>query len=397
MTGPVRFCPNCGTPQTRADARFCQSCGRPLPQRPMPPAGAPTPSLMPAPRNHRLLGVLLIVALLLALAIVLALPPTRSAILALVIPQPTQPSSSAGQSPATTQAPERTPPVVTQTAAPEPISTATPPDTAIPVVTATPEPTSTERPSPTPSAPQATVLQAVNLRTGPGQDFDVIRLLSANESLMATARAQTGDWIKVETVDAVVGWVFALYTDIGDGAFAALPVVTPSSLPPCSIAVDSSHAAAYSRSRLGCPLNSTRIIWAAWEPFERGGMLWRNDRNQVAVFYEGDGWTTLPDRWDQVSSAPGRGAPPSGRQIPIRGFGWIWGTRDDVFRGLGWATGEEKGLCIMIQDFERGFVFAKSSAASCTDRNGQTNFSRAAEVGSLFIAAYDNGEGWQRY
>lgn len=411
MTTKPRFCPNCGSPQTRADARFCQSCGRPLPQRPAAPDGPPTPPPEPARRNRRLLAALLIVVLPLVLATVLALPKTRSALLALVSPQPTQasptemPADHGRESPSprvvessTASLPAATAPVATATPpnTAAPFATATPPDTATPVATATPEPTATQIPSPALSTPQATVLQAVKLRTGPGQEYDTIRLMPVGESLDVLARSQQGDWLQVVASDGANGWAFAQYLDTS-GIVAQLPVVVPPSLPPCSIAVDGSLRSVYSRSALGCPTGGAHITWSAWQPFDGGAMLWRDDTNQVTVFYNGSGWASLPDQWDQQSTPPSRGAPPDGRQAPQRGFGSIWGNSEQVFNGLGWAVDQEKGVCLLVQDFERGFVLTKSSASSCSDRQGRTNYSRGAEMPPLSVAAHGAGAGWRFY
>ena len=57
---------------------------------------------------------------------------------------------------------------------------------------------------------------------------------------------------------------------------------------------------------------------------------------------------------------PGRGAPPPGLEAPERGFGYVWGVRDDFFEMLGWATDRERGFCARVQDFDRGFVLVSS-------------------------------------
>lgn len=405
-----RFCPNCGTPQTRTDARFCQSCGRPLPQRPAAPAGPPTPAPKPARRNRRRLAALLVVVLLLALAAVSAYAGMHFVFPkpAITEPTPTLPTGmpadggSDAASPPAVGAPTASLPAVSApvaTATPPntatPVATAPPPNTATPGATATSEPTATQVSSPTPSTPQATVLQAVNLRTGPGQGYDRIRLLPVGESLEVLARSQQGDWLQVVASDGVSGWASAQYLNT-TGAIAQLPVVVPSALPPCSVAVDGNLLSVYSRSLLGCPVGGARITWSAWQPFERGAMLWRDDTNQVTVFYNGAGWTSLSDRWDQHSEAPSRGAPPAGLQAPIRGFGWIWGNRNEVFQGLGWAKDQEKGVCMLVQEFQRGFVITKSNVGTCTDRQGVSQPNNAGGLPPILTAAHSNGAGWQR-
>lgn len=411
MNSPMRFCPHCGAAQTRPEARFCPSCGRPLSLQPQPaPPAIQQPEVPPRSLMRRRLRWLLpITLLLIVLVAVLALPPARTMWLAVLsVPTPTvfptdeRPGRGVATVPtATSELPPATPtaiPVASTAMAPATapaVATATPVSTATSLPTATQAPTNT--PTSTPAAPAATARQAVNLRTGPDQDFDVVRLLTAGESMRLQGRTQQGDWLQVTTDDGATGWVFAQYLDKNTEGVEVLPVVTVPPLPQCRVAVDSRLSSAYARSALGCPVGSAQIIWAAWQPFEGGAMLWRNDRDQVTVFYQGAGWSTLPDQWDQVSPPPQRGAPPAGRQVPIRGFGWVWGTRDEVFNGLGWATDEEKGVCILVQDFDRGYVFAKSGVSSCNDRQGRTNYSRGAEMPPLSIAAYGAGAGWRFY
>jgi len=357
----------------------------------------------------RLRWLLPITLLLLALVAVLALPPIRtmwsaalSALNAPVVSTDERPGSDVAIVQTATS--ELLPPTPTKIPV-EP--TATAPPTATTVATATPVPTATSlptatqaptnTPTSTPAVPEATARQAVNLRSGPDQDFDVIRLLPVGESMRLHGRTEQGAWVQVTTDDGATGWVFAQYLNKDTEAIEGLPVVTVPPLPQCRVAVDNRLSSAFIRSDLGCPVGTAQIIWAAWQPFEGGAMLWRGDRDQVTILYQGSGWSTLPDRWDQVSPPPQRGAPPAGRQAPIRGFGWIWGNSEQVFNGLGWAIDEEKGVCLLVQDFERGFMLTKSSASSCSDRQGNTNYSRGAEMPPLSIAAYGAGAGWRFY
>lgn len=142
------------------------------------------------------------------------------------------------------------------------------------------------------------------------------------------------------------------------------PAVTPTAVT-CREAVEARFAALYSRERLGCPRSGLHVEWAAWQRFERGSMLWRNDTNRVYVFYQDGSWQPVDEHWNG-RTVPLRAAPPPGLQAPIRGFGYIWGLRDDVFAGLGWAVEAEKGFCAAIQDFEGGFILASSPVPSCT-------------------------------
>lgn len=388
-----------------------------MPARPAPVSPAP---VAPAPRRWRTLFWLLpavLLALLVILAVALALEPTRSTLLALLpAPAPTAPppgrgpatnvptlpvgpgeTASAAPAEATAASAEtKPPPTATAVATASAPAAATTLPTATPPATATPLPTATPIPTATP-VPQAVVQSTVNLRAGPSQDFAVLRQLAPGESVQTLGRNEAGNWLQVRAPDGAVGWVASSFLDASAYPPAEIPVVNAPTLPPCSVAIDGALRGAPGRPDLGCPRAAARSVWTAWEPFQNGAMLWRNDTDQVTVVYNGGGWRTLPDQWDQQTPPPARGQPPAGLQAPVRGFGWIWGNGDEVFAGLGWATDEEKGVCMLVQDFERGFVFAKSNAVACTDRQGEGHTSRAAELPPLRIAVYGNGAGWRSY
>ncbi len=262
-----------------------------------------------------------------------------------------------------------------------------PPPTETPTVT--PKPTDTPIPS-------ASVRKTVWLRAGPGTEYDALRKLQPGETINLQGRNEDGSWGFVETLKKENGWVFADFLDTKNLSISALPTIPTPSPPACKIAVDGQFQSVYIRDRLGCPIGVAHITWAAWESFQRGAMLWRDDHNNVTVFYNGGEWQTVPDQW-HGEPTPYRGDPPSGLRQPIRGFGWVWGRNDRIFNGIGWATDEEKGVCLIIQDFQKGFIMIKSNELHCTDHWGNNNFSRTAELPSLFIVAGNNGGDWRMY
>jgi len=203
----------------------------------------------------------------------------------------------------------------------------------------------------------------------------VIRKLHQGDRVELIGRNSAGDWLQVRTANGDVGWVASLYVDINRRSSDLAVVATPG-LPSCAMSVDSRLAAGWDRSRQGCPTGQARVVWSAWQPFENGGMLWRQDTDQVAVYYGNGNVVTLKDQWDQVTPWPTRGSTPSGRVAPVRGFGWIWGTNIDVYNGLGWGLDEEKGICSLIQPLERGYILSSTNDASC---NG--NYNRANDPG----------------
>jgi uncharacterized protein YraI len=94
----------------------------------------------------------------------------------------------------------------------------------IPVVggsATTPTPEST---SGTPSA-SGTVIQQVNVRKGPGTDFDALGTLNAKESAALTGRDSSGSWLQIAYAPAPdgKGWVAAAF--IKSGAVQGLPIV----------------------------------------------------------------------------------------------------------------------------------------------------------------------------
>ena len=96
-------------------------------------------------------------------------------------------------------------------------------------------------------------------------------------------------------------------------------------------------------------MDDAQLIWAAWQTFERGYMLWRSDTDEAYAFIEGTPrrWLAIDERWDG-SAVIGRGNPPAGLLTPERGFGYVWGLRDGLFSGLGWAEASEKGFCALV-------------------------------------------------
>ena len=174
---------------------------------------------------------------------------------------------------------------------------------------------------------------------------------------------------------------------------------TPTAVPPtptplCSLAVHGQLAAAWDRGRLGCPAAPASITWAAWQPFERGYMFWRSDTWRASVLYDDGTWTEFPDQWDGLTTVS-PGAPPPGLVAPVRGFGYLWGTYDDVAGRLGWGLEEEKGFCANIQPFERGFIFHSSSAV---EHCWEDLHNHATDPGFTPLLLVMRGDGtWRRY
>jgi hypothetical protein len=95
----------------------------------------------------------------------------------------------------------------------------------------------------------------------------------------------------------------------------------------------------------------TSRVWAAWQPFENGVMMWWSDLDggQIWVLINPVGNTPgqayiYEDDWtgESLSSI----TPPAGRFTPVRGFGRVWRLLGGASSGnqLGWALSEEIGF-----------------------------------------------------
>lgn len=102
-----------------------------------------------------------------------------------------------------------------------------------------------------------------------------------------------------------------------------------------------------------CPL-AQDTIWAAYEPFAHGHMVWRSDTREIYVLYADGSYETYEDTWQEGEPVDIPGAPPSGRYAPVRGFGTLYAHEPLVRQGLGWATAEETGYTMHVETTHGG-------------------------------------------
>ncbi|MBI5957688.1 MAG: hypothetical protein HY866_03065, partial [Chloroflexi bacterium] len=94
----------------------------------------------------------------------------------------------------------------------------------------------------------------------------------------------------------------------------------------------------------GCPSSQVIETGAVYQSFENGSMVWRQDTNEVYVFFSDNtaayflerDYANLPD--PQIPEAP-----PLDRQAPGSGFGKVWANAPGVRAKLGWALDVEQG------------------------------------------------------
>jgi uncharacterized protein YgiM (DUF1202 family) len=107
-------------------------------------------------------------------------------------------------------------------------ATAIPTPTELPSTTQIQSPISTFTPaaSPTPSGPQYCVTtNLLNLRNGPGIDYNIVTILAQNTCGPATARNEDSTWAYIATAK-YAGWAYVKYLTITGGDISNLRVNT---------------------------------------------------------------------------------------------------------------------------------------------------------------------------
>ncbi len=102
-----------------------------------------------------------------------------------------------------------------------------------------------------------------------------------------------------------------------------------------------------------CPLTRSHV-WAAYQPFEGGQMVWRSDTREIYVLYSDGDYETYVDTWQEGESVVIAGTPPHGLQAPVRGFGKLWTNQPDVRERLGWAIAVESGYTMAVETIPGG-------------------------------------------
>ncbi|MCP4249846.1 MAG: hypothetical protein GY778_22620 [bacterium] len=124
--------------------------------------------------------------------------------------------------------------------------------------------------------------------------------------------------------------------------------------------------------QLSCPIDAALAVATAYQPFERGLMVWvsqvgTSGQPGIYVFFTNNTYQRFIDTWrDGVDPASTGLTPPNGRQEPIRGFGKVWRESGGVRDGLGWATSSEAGGTGTIQVFEGGdMLYLTQTGQTC--------------------------------
>lgn len=101
---------------------------------------------------------------------------------------------------------------------------------------------------------------------------------------------------------------------------------------------------------------------AAVQPFEHGLMIWRGDTGEIYVLYDDHTWEVHVDDFQEgePESDPALDAP-RGLHQPIRGFGKLWRSHDEMRDKLGWARGKEQGFQGYVHPFEHGLLISSGT------------------------------------
>ena len=131
------------------------------------------------------------------------------------------------------------------------------------------------------------------------------------------------------------------------------PRPTDAPMPPCTVTGTFANLWAQIKGKLGCATGQSYITNAAEQRFERGRMYWREDNDMIYAAFNTGRYESHKDVWvdGQFDYTCGPNYTPP---TPIRGFGKIWCTYQNVRNSLGPALAGEYGLTVTIQNFEHG-------------------------------------------
>lgn len=133
--------------------------------------------------------------------------------------------------------------------------------------------------------------------------------------------------------------------------------VTDCTIQPAALFANAFGADPALQERLGCPVGVGTSEQLAAQPFERGVLYWRQNKQIYVLANSGQFWQ-VADAWQEgmPTDDPALSAP-AGLVQPIRGFGLIWRTNQAIRDAVGWGTQSEALIGGFWQDFERGAMF----------------------------------------
>lgn len=147
----------------------------------------------------------------------------------------------------------------------------------------------------------------------------------------------------------VIVYIVVTATPEGTPGAQALPSPTPTIEAAEPTTAPTSTAETTTGTATDEPPTTVRQIYVAEQPFQRGRMFWLEPIDQVWVMVEtepGVGiWETYEDLFEEGEPELDESLiAPTGLFQPVRGFGLIWRTGDDLRTNMGWATDLEVGF-----------------------------------------------------
>lgn len=103
-----------------------------------------------------------------------------------------------------------------------------------------------------------------------------------------------------------------------------------------------------------CPYTQ-ESVGLAFQPFERGQMLWRGDTRTIYVLYGDSTYENFADTWTDGEPINITDTPPAPLIAPARGFGKLWATEPRIRQALGWATAIETSYSSTVETVLEGF------------------------------------------
>ncbi|NOK62717.1 MAG: hypothetical protein GFH27_549293n38 [Chloroflexi bacterium AL-W] len=124
------------------------------------------------------------------------------------------------------------------------------------------------------------------------------------------------------------------------------------------------------RDSLGCTIGNAHATTMAFQPFERGAMIWFPSLARVpriyVLFRSDDGQLTHEIHGD-VGAPPepeDRAEAPEGLYTPENGFGRLWHESPSIRERLGWAIAPEEAFDGIFYQFEKGNMIYRSNATT---------------------------------
>jgi len=179
-------------------------------------------------------------------------------------------------------------------------------------------------------------------------ETEILTELKMNQSVqvMAGPECRVGRrWFSVDYGGLRPGWIEDIQVQDAKFKYQMEPVnlTTLSDTTACSYRF-------FFGSEQGCPSGETTEVQAAYQPYEKGFMIWRSDPDEFYVFVSGGAMFVYNSSFiETIPNNPRVDTPPTGLVKPVSGFGRIWSYFDRLPDQLGWATTNEVGYKSRIQ------------------------------------------------